>query len=66
MEMYIDEVTKTTMKYGSHFCFICSDLDSDIESIWKNYEWPKLIGNTTIALTNSNYELPFGRTMKIL
>lgn len=66
MEVYIKEVTQRDKKYNSHYCFICSDLYSDIDSIWENYSWCKLISNTTIALCpEKDMKLPFGKTIYI-
>ena len=66
MEAYIKEVTNHGKKYNIQYCIIASDLESDIEEIWQNYAWPKLLGNNTIAVTNSNHILPFGQTEKVL
>lgn len=66
MEAYIDEVTRTDKKYNVQFCLICSDLESDIDEIYKNYQWTKLINQNTYALTDSNNVLPFGTTFKVL
>lgn len=66
MEAYIKEITRTTKKYNIQYALICSDLYSDIDEIYENYEWPNLIGNNTFALTNSDQKLPFGKTINIL
>ena len=66
MEVYIKEVTQRDKKYNTHYCFICSDLYSDIENIYKNYEWTKLLNNTTWALCpEDGMKLPFGKTRYI-
>ena len=63
MEIYIKDVTQTNKKYNSHYVFICSDLYSDIEQIYKNYEWTRLLDNTTFALCpDKEMHLPFGKT----
>ena len=66
MEEYIDQVTNSDKKYNTNYCIICSDLESDIEEIYKSFKWPDLIGNNTFALTTGNYKLPFGKTINIL
>ena len=66
MEVYIKEISQTTKKYNTQYVFICSDLYSDIEEIYKNYEWTTLLNNTTFALCpEKDRTLPFGKTRYI-
>ena len=65
MAQYIEEVkTRGHKKYNSHYVLIASDLYSDIEHIYKNYEWVRLLGKNVIAITESkDIKLPFGQTI---
>lgn len=67
MAQYIEDVkTRGNKKYNSHYVLIASDLYSDIEEIYKNYEWIRLLGKNIIALTDSkDKQLPFGQTLVI-
>ena len=46
MEVYIKEISQTTKKYNTQYVFICSDLYSDIDAIYKNYEWINLVAHS--------------------
>ena len=66
MEVYIKDVSNSNKKYNIQYCFIASDMESDIEGIWKDYEWINLINNNIFGLTpTQGYELPFGKTIYI-
>ena len=67
MEEYIDYVTETDKRYNNHYVLICSDMYSDIEDIYANYKWIKLLGNNVMGLTpeRDGGQLPFGQTIVI-
>ena len=63
MESYIKDVTNSDKKYNINYVLICSDLYSDIESIWQEYDWIRLLENNIFALCpEKDMKLPFGKT----
>ena len=66
MEQYIKDVTNGDKKYNINYVLICSDLYSDIENIWKDYEWIPLLENNIFALCpEPNMSLPFGEVIYV-
>ena len=66
MEQYIKDVTNGDKKYNINYVLICSDLYSDIENIWKDYEWIPLLENNIFALCpEPNMTLPFGEVIYV-
>lgn len=66
MQQYFEEIKSGSKKYNSHYVLIASDLYSDIEEIYKKYEWVNILGKNVMALTDSkDKKLPFGQTILI-
>jgi hypothetical protein len=51
--------------YKKAIVMILSDMYSDINKIYQNYNWPKYIHTIGLVFSNSEYELPFGETIRV-
>ena len=67
MERYIEDVTSSSKKYNVQYVLVCSDLYSDIEQIWQNYKWPRLLNDSNIyaLCPEPDMKLPFGKTIYV-
>jgi hypothetical protein len=51
--------------YKKAIVMILSDMYSDINEIYQNYNWPKYIHTIGLVFSNTEYELPFGETIRV-
>jgi hypothetical protein len=61
---YIEE-NVDKQDYKKSIVLILSDMYSDINEIYQKYNWPKYIHAIGLVFSNSEYELPFGETIRV-